>query len=324
MPSLDNSRRETRYRPHPAEGTGCGSVPAIHRRRSRRGTAAVPRPAAPVRCIPSCGSRTAPSTGPAGPIAIRIYWPPSDSDGHRQHRRARRAVFPRRRLRHRRPRHPRRHGPSARGRRRRDRGVGRLPAGARTPLPRRRRRRLGRNAMGRRERRRARRRPEPDGRGRGFGRRQPSPRWSRSGPATTAAPPIAFQLLWYPSTMWDASLPSFTENAAAPILDAQAVAAFSRWYAGEVDLSDPPSGMAPGRAKDLSRSAAGLHRRRRPRSAARRRHPVRRAAGRRRRRRRGAQRRDAGARLPRLRRRGARRHRRRSSVGWPRCGRRCR
>jgi acetyl esterase len=64
-------------------------------------------------------------------------------------------------------------------------------------------------------------------------------------------PRIAFQLLWYPSTLWDASLPSFTENATAPILDARAVAAFSRWYAGEVDPSDPPPGMAPGRAPNL-------------------------------------------------------------------------
>ena len=32
-------------------------------------------------------------------------------------------------------------------------------------------------------------------------------------------PPIVFQLLWYPSTLWDSSLPSFTENATAPILD---------------------------------------------------------------------------------------------------------
>jgi acetyl esterase len=66
------------------------------------------------------------------------------------------------------------------------------------------------------------------------------------------APRIAFQLLWYPSTMWDSSLPSFTENAGAPILDVKAVAEFSRWYAGEVDLSAPPPGMAPGRAEDLS------------------------------------------------------------------------
>ena len=65
-------------------------------------------------------------------------------------------------------------------------------------------------------------------------------------------PRLAFQLLWYPSTLWDASLPSFTENASAPIFDVRAVAQFSRWYAGEVDLSDPPPDMAPGRAKDLT------------------------------------------------------------------------
>jgi acetyl esterase len=67
-----------------------------------------------------------------------------------------------------------------------------------------------------------------------------------------AGPPIVFQLLWYPSTMWDASLPSFTENAEAVVLDSAAIAAFSRWYAGEVDLSDPPAGMAPGRAESLA------------------------------------------------------------------------
>jgi acetyl esterase len=66
------------------------------------------------------------------------------------------------------------------------------------------------------------------------------------------APPIVFQMLWYPSTMWDSSLPSFTENATALILDAKAIANLSRWYAGEVDMSDPPAGMAPGRAEDLT------------------------------------------------------------------------
>lgn len=65
-------------------------------------------------------------------------------------------------------------------------------------------------------------------------------------------PPLAFQLLWYPSTMWDTSLPSFAENAQAPVLDNDAIAAFSRWYAGHVDLSSPPAGLAPGRADDLS------------------------------------------------------------------------
>ncbi|MEZ0353202.1 alpha/beta hydrolase [Mycobacterium sp. pR1184] len=65
-------------------------------------------------------------------------------------------------------------------------------------------------------------------------------------------PSIAFQLLWYPSVMWDQSLPSFAENATAPILDTRAIAQFSRWYAGDLDLSDPPVGMAPGRAKNLA------------------------------------------------------------------------
>jgi acetyl esterase/lipase len=63
---------------------------------------------------------------------------------------------------------------------------------------------------------------------------------------------LLFQLLWYPSTMWDPSLPSFAENADAAVLDRAAIAAFSRWYAGEVDLSDPPPGMAPGRAENLA------------------------------------------------------------------------
>lgn len=70
--------------------------------------------------------------------------------------------------------------------------------------------------------------------------------------AAQSIPPLAGQLLWYPSTMWDPSLPSFSENAAAPILDAKAVAAFSRWYAGEVDLSNPPADLAPGRAANLA------------------------------------------------------------------------
>jgi acetyl esterase len=67
----------------------------------------------------------------------------------------------------------------------------------------------------------------------------------------SGGPSVGFQLLWYPSTLWDISLPSFSENASAPILDTAAIGAFSRWYAGEVDLSDPPAGIAPGRAKNL-------------------------------------------------------------------------
>jgi acetyl esterase/lipase len=70
--------------------------------------------------------------------------------------------------------------------------------------------------------------------------------------ADKGGPALVFQLLWYPSTMWDPSLPSFTENATGPILDVKAVAEFSRWYGGKIDLSDPPPGMAPGRAKNLA------------------------------------------------------------------------
>lgn len=65
-------------------------------------------------------------------------------------------------------------------------------------------------------------------------------------------PALAFQLLWYPSTMWDSSLPSFTENANALILDAKAIADFSRWYAGEADMANPPAAMAPGRADNFA------------------------------------------------------------------------
>jgi acetyl esterase len=67
-----------------------------------------------------------------------------------------------------------------------------------------------------------------------------------------AGPPVAFQLLWYPATTWDTSLPSFTENAAAPILALDAVGEFSRWYAGGQDLKNPPATLVPARATDFS------------------------------------------------------------------------
>jgi acetyl esterase len=67
-----------------------------------------------------------------------------------------------------------------------------------------------------------------------------------------AGPEVSFQLLWYPSTMWDTSLPSFAENANAPVLDHAAMAAFTTWYAGHVDPSEPPADLAPGRATDLT------------------------------------------------------------------------
>jgi acetyl esterase len=65
-------------------------------------------------------------------------------------------------------------------------------------------------------------------------------------------PPVAFQLLWYPATTWDTSLPSFTENADAPILAVDAVAEFSRWYSKGQDLRNPPATLVPGRAADFA------------------------------------------------------------------------
>jgi acetyl esterase/lipase len=68
----------------------------------------------------------------------------------------------------------------------------------------------------------------------------------------SGGPPVAFQLLWYPATTWDTSLPSFTENADAPILAIDAVAELSRWYARGTDLRNPPSTLVPARAEDLT------------------------------------------------------------------------
>lgn len=65
-------------------------------------------------------------------------------------------------------------------------------------------------------------------------------------------PQIAFQLLWYPATTYDTSLPSFTENANAPIIDRDTLAAVTLAYAAAVDLRDPPPTLAPARAADLA------------------------------------------------------------------------
>jgi acetyl esterase len=70
--------------------------------------------------------------------------------------------------------------------------------------------------------------------------------------AGSGGPAVVFQLLWYPSTMWDTTLPSFAENAQAPVLDHEAIAAFTQWYAGHLDPSEPPADLAPGRCGDLT------------------------------------------------------------------------
>jgi acetyl esterase len=66
---------------------------------------------------------------------------------------------------------------------------------------------------------------------------------------------LAFQLLWYPTITADLSLPSFAENADAPILDRDVIDAFLSWYVPGVDLSDPkalPATLAPSNAENLS------------------------------------------------------------------------
>lgn len=60
---------------------------------------------------------------------------------------------------------------------------------------------------------------------------------------------LRFQLLWYPSTTFDTSLPSFTENAHAPILDLASCKSFSRWYVGDLDLTNPPVTLIPARGE---------------------------------------------------------------------------
>jgi acetyl esterase len=73
--------------------------------------------------------------------------------------------------------------------------------------------------------------------------------------ADEGGPKLAFQLLWYPTITADLSLPSFTENANAPILDRDVIDAFLTWYVPGIDISDPkalPATLAPSNAKDLS------------------------------------------------------------------------
>ncbi|OMC07137.1 alpha/beta hydrolase [Mycobacterium sp. SP-6446] len=70
-----------------------------------------------------------------------------------------------------------------------------------------------------------------------------------------AGPQLAFQLLWYPVVTADLSLPSYTENATAPILDRDVIDAFLPWYLPGIDISDPttlPVTLAPANAPDLS------------------------------------------------------------------------
>jgi acetyl esterase len=69
-------------------------------------------------------------------------------------------------------------------------------------------------------------------------------------------PALAFQLLWYPSTTGDMTLPSMIENADGPILDRDVVAAFMQWYLPpELDMGEParlPATLAPANTADLT------------------------------------------------------------------------
>ncbi len=183
-------------------------------------------------------------------IPVRIYWPSAEPEQP-----AGRRLLPRRRFRPRRPRHPRPGGPRARRRRGGHRGVRRLPARPGTPVPGRRGRLLGRAAMGRRARRRAGRRPEPDCRRRRLGRRQPGRGDGALRARDEGGPQLAFQLLWYPSITADLSLPSFTENADAPILDGDVIDAFLQLVHPGRRHQRPkalPPTLAPSNAEDFS------------------------------------------------------------------------
>lgn len=68
-------------------------------------------------------------------------------------------------------------------------------------------------------------------------------------------PALRFQLLWYPTITGDLSLPSFTENADAPVLNREVIDAFLGWYLPGIDPSDPaawPATFAPANAADLT------------------------------------------------------------------------
>jgi len=69
--------------------------------------------------------------------------------------------------------------------------------------------------------------------------------------ARETGPNLRFQLLWYPVVTADMSLPSFTENATAPVLDREVMDAFLAWYLPGIDISDPttlPVTLAPANA----------------------------------------------------------------------------
>ncbi|HYX98794.1 MAG TPA: alpha/beta hydrolase [Mycobacterium sp.] len=65
-------------------------------------------------------------------------------------------------------------------------------------------------------------------------------------------PDLLFQLLWYPGTAQDFTLPSVIENAEGPVLDLASLKTFTTWYAGHIDLANPPVTLAPARAETFA------------------------------------------------------------------------
>ncbi len=68
-------------------------------------------------------------------------------------------------------------------------------------------------------------------------------------------PSLVFQLLWYPVAVGDVTLPSFTENANAPLLNEEVTSAFLAWYVPGLDFSDVtslPPDLAPANAVSLA------------------------------------------------------------------------
>ena len=68
-------------------------------------------------------------------------------------------------------------------------------------------------------------------------------------------PALVFQLLWYPVAVGDLSVPSFTENADAPLLNREVIDAFLTWYVPDLDMSDHralPTDLAPANATTLA------------------------------------------------------------------------
>jgi acetyl esterase len=65
-------------------------------------------------------------------------------------------------------------------------------------------------------------------------------------------PPVKFQLLWYPATTLDTSLPSMTENADAPVLTAADTFAFLELYLKGHDADARPATLAPANAESLA------------------------------------------------------------------------